>query len=93
MATQKIKFDAGEKRHVRTNVKIISGEDLPFQIRVATWELWDEDENLEDQGDCYIDEHMLDAYISPQKTGTYTLKYIYEVADEIWVDPVRVVVS
>lgn len=93
MATQTIKFDVGEKRHVRTNVKIVTGEDLPFLIRTARWELWDDDGILEDEGECHIDEHELDAYISPQKDGSYTLKYIYEVADEIWIDPVRVVVS
>lgn len=90
---QKVSFDFGEKRHVRTTVKIISGEDLPFLIRTAKWELIDESEIIEDSGECIIDEHELDAYISPQKIGFYTLRFIYEVADEIWVDKIRVVVS
>lgn len=90
---QKVSFDFGEKRHVRTTVKIISGEDLPFLIRTAKWELIDESEIIEDSGECIIDEHELDAYISPQKIGSYTLRFIYEVADEIWVDKIRVVVS
>lgn len=93
MAAQKIRFDIGEKRHVRTTVKIVSGEELPFLIRTARWELWDEEEALEAEGECHIDEHELDAYVNPRKPETYTLKFIYEVADEIWVDPVRVVVS
>ena len=90
---QKVSFDFGEKRHVRTTVKIISGEDLLFLIRTAKWELIDESEIIEDSGECIIDEHELDAYISPQKIGSYTLRFIYEVADEIWVDKIRVVVS
>lgn len=90
---QKVSFDFGKKRHVRTTVKIISGEDLPFLIRTAKWELIDESEIIEDSGECIIDEHELDAYISPQKIGSYTLRFIYEVADEIWVDKIRVVVS
>ncbi len=90
---QKVSFDFGEKRHVRTTVKIISGEDLPFLIRTAKWELIDESEIIEDSGECIIDEHELDAYISPQKIESYTLRFIYEVADEIWVDKIRVVVS
>ena len=40
-----------------------------------------------------IEEHELDAYINPLKIERYTLRYIYEVADEIWVDKLRVVVS
>ena len=90
---QKVSFDFGEKRHVRTTVKIISGEDLPFLIRTAKWELIDESEIIEDSGECIIDEHELDAYISPHKIESYTLRFIYEVADEIWVDKIRVVVS
>ena len=90
---QKVSFDFGEKRHVRTTVKIISGEDLPFLIRTAKWELIDESEIIEDSGECIIDEHELDAYISPQKIESYTLRFIYEVADEVWVDKIRVVVS
>ncbi|MDU7710338.1 MAG: hypothetical protein E7J94_24095 [Clostridium sp.] len=78
---------------MRTTVKIISGEDLPFLIRTAKWELIDESEIIEDSGECIIDEHELDAYISPQKIESYTLRFIYEVADEIWVDKIRVVVS
>ena len=90
---QKVSFDFGEKRHVRTNVKIISGEDLPFLIRTAKWELIDESEVIEDSGECMIEGHELDAYINPLKIESYTLRYIYEVADEIWVDKIRVVVS
>lgn len=90
---QKVSFDFGEKRHVRTTVKIISGENLPFLIRTAKWELIDESGVIEDSGDCIIEEHDLDAYINPLKIESYTLRYIYEVADEIWVDKIRVVVS
>lgn len=93
MAMQKVKFDFGEKRHVRTSVELVTGEDLPFQIRTAKWELIDDSGVVEDSGECMIDEHKLDAYISPQKEETYTLQYTYEVADEIWVDKIRVVVS
>lgn len=93
MAMQRVKFDFGEKRHVRTNVMLESGEEQPFLIRTAKWELTDAEGNIEDQGDCMIDEHELDAYINPLKVETYTLKFTYEVADEIWVDKIRVVVS
>lgn len=90
---ERIDFDFGGKRHVRMTVKITSGEDLPFLIRTAKWELLDGSGVIEDSGDCMIEEHDLDAYINPLKTEFYTLRYIYEVADEIWVDKLRVVVS
>ena len=32
MAIQKVKFDNGEKRHIRTEVYIKEGEELPFKI-------------------------------------------------------------
>lgn len=93
MAMQRVKFDFGEKRHVRTNVMLESGEEYPFKIRNAKWELTDADGIIEDSGECVVDEHELDAYINPLKAETYTLKYTYEVADEIWVDKIKVVVS
>ena len=93
MASQKVKFDIGEQRHVRIDVQVVSGDKLPFLIRAARYELIDPDGNLEESGECAIEDHEIDAYIFPVKTGSYTLKYIYEVADEIWIDPVKVVVS
>lgn len=90
---QKIKFDKGEKRHVRTQVQIKDGEDLPFKILNATYELLDGSGRMEASGNCHIDTHELDVFIAPKGTGDYTLRFIYEVADETWVDPVRVVVS
>ena len=44
---------------------------------------------MEDSGDCRIDEHEIDAIIAPRMIGTYRLKYIYEIADETWVDNVK----
>lgn len=86
-------IDIGEKIHIRANVKAINEEEASFVIRGATYELLDPDGNLEDTGECTIEEHILDALISPQKTGTYVLKFIYEVADEIWIDPIRLRVN
>ncbi|WP_148411110.1 hypothetical protein [Murimonas intestini] len=93
MAIQKVKFDNGEKRHIRTEVYIKEGEELPFKIINATYQLLNPNGRLEASGNCHIDNHELDCIIEPKSTGEYILRFIYEVADETWVDPVRVVVS
>ena len=56
MARQKVEFDFGEKRHVRTSVEVVTGGDLPFLIRTAKWELIDDAGTVEDSGECLIDE-------------------------------------
>lgn len=87
----KVKFDVGEERHVRIEIKSDAGGE--FKIRTAKFELWAEDETLEIEGECVIDDHVIDAYIKPLNEGMYELKYIYLIADETWIEPVRVVVS
>lgn len=82
-------IDLGEKIHIRSIVKPKCEQDIPFTIRSAIYELYDPSGNMEDSGNCVIKMHELDAFISPQKIGSYRLKYIYEIADETWVDNVR----
>lgn len=52
-----------------------------------------EKETVEDQGNCNINEHTLDALIEPQKTGIYCLRFIYKIADETWVDNYKIKVK
>lgn len=85
--------DLGEKIHVRSLIKPKCNQEIPFTIRTARWELYDSGGNIEDFGDCIITDHMIDAFVNPQKIGTYKLKYIYEIADETWVDNVRLKVN
>lgn len=86
-------IDLGEQIHVRSIVKPKCEQDLPFTIREARYELIDPDGNIEDSGDCTITGHEIDAFIGPQNEGKYRLKYIYEIADETWVDNVRLKVG
>ena len=86
---QSIKFDLGEKRHIRTQVKPVGGEEKSFIIRSARWEL-KKSGNIVDSGDCTIIEHELDAVITPPSVDDYTLKLTYEIADEIWVDVIHI---
>lgn len=86
-------IDLGEKIHLRSIVKPKCEQDVPFIIRNARFELIDAKGNLEADGECLIAEHELDALIQPKKIGTYKFKYIYEVADEIWIDVIKLVVN
>lgn len=85
-------IDLGEKIHVRSIVKPKCEQDLPFTIRNARYELIYGTE-VEESGECTINEHEIDAFIHPEKAGTYYLKYIYDIADETWVDKVRIKVG
>lgn len=98
------RIDLGEKIHLRSEVIASCGKDVPFLIRNARFELHflnssryglcgDTESYLEDSGDCIIKDHELDAVIQPKRKGIYEFKYIYEVADEIWVDVIKLVVS
>ncbi len=88
-----LRIDLGEKIHLRSIVKARCEQEIPFLIRAARYELIDAKGQLEDSGDCTIADHELDALIQPKKIGTYKFKYIYEVADEIWIDVIKLVVN
>ncbi len=85
--------DFGEKIHLRCVIRPKCGQDIPFSIRSARWELYNPMGVLEAEGECEINGHELDTLVQPKGTGRYKFKYIYEVADEIWVDPVRLRVN
>lgn len=86
-------IDLGERIHLRSIVKAKCEKDIPFVIRNARYELYDQYGELEDHGECLINGHELDVLIHPQNIGTYKFKYIYEVADEIWIDVLRLKVD
>lgn len=48
---------------------------------------------LEAEGECTVNGHTLDALIQPEISARYRFKYIYQVADETWVDVVRIRVN
>lgn len=87
-----IAWDLGEERHVRASVKSRCGSDVEFVVRNARWELV-KSNSIESQGECSVNHRVLDAIIAPQEAGTYTLRLIYEVADETWVDNIKVRVN
>lgn len=86
-------IDLGEKVHVRSIVKPKCEEKLPFIIKTAKYELIDRHGSVEDSGSCILNENELDVLIAPKESGTYRLKYIYEIADEIWVDNIKLKVN
>lgn len=88
---EKIEIDLGEKIRFKSNVRPVCGVEIPFSISQAEYELIymdpdTEEGKLEDSGELNISDHTLDALISPEKAGTYCLRYTYSIADEIWVD-------
>lgn len=85
--------DLGERIHLRCVVRPKCDQDIPFAIKSARWELYNSAGVLEDEGECEISGHELDAMVQPKGTGRYKFKFIYEVADEIWVDPVKLRVN
>lgn len=85
--------DLGEQFHVKCEVKPKCEQELPFEIKLARYELIDLNSEIEDQGECMINGHVLDAFISPKKEGRYRLKIIYQIADETWVDNIRLKVG
>ena len=60
-----------------------------LSIGGAKREMYDNYGEVEAQGDCKIDGHDIDAFVSPKKVGNYKLKYSYIIMDETWVDTVR----
>ena len=84
-----LKFDFGEERHVKAVIKPVCDTDLPFAIKNARYELV-VDEEVEARGECAVSGRELDVFLSPRERATYKLRLIYEIADEVWVDIVRI---
>ncbi len=86
---QKLKFYLGEERHVRLLIHATNGE--PFTIRDAHYELKCAGQ-VEAEGECTIDGHVIGARICPQKRVCYQLYFTYQVADETLMECVEVAV-
>ena len=84
-----LSFDFGEERHVKTIVKPVCDTELPFEIKNARYELL-AGEEMEAEGECAVSGHELDVFLRPLKKTAYKLRLIYEIADEVWVDIVRI---
>lgn len=87
---QTIRFYAGEDKHVRLMIHATNQE--PFIIRKASWELLCAGV-VEAEGDCVIEDHVLDAKICPEKRTSYQLKITYYVADEKLIEQLEVKVT
>ena len=66
-------------------------ESEKFTIESAEYSLiYMKDKTEESTGVCNIKEHDIEALISPQKRGTYTLDIRYAVLDEILIEHIEV---
>lgn len=87
-----IDWDLGEQRHIKAVVKPKCGAEIEFEIEDARYELVYAG-NVVDSGECLVDAHEIDAYICPESRGNYELRLIYKIADETWVDVVKIKVG
>ncbi len=88
-----LQVDSGEKMHVKVLVKPKCEAGLPFVVSTAKYELIAAGGETEAEGECVVNDHVLDAFVAPQKSGTYQLKFTYEIADETWVDNIKLKVG
>ena len=87
-----VKFELGERKHVRLKVSSCKGDD--FEITSASYELRRQyTDEVEDSGACVIAEHVMDMMIAPQTAGKYWLHITYYIADETLIDVVEVIVD
>lgn len=87
---KEIPVDRGENIHIRCIIKPKCEHYLPFTIKTAKYELLDSSGDVEAEGECTISEHEIDAKVEFKKSGIYYLKFTYCIADETWVDKIRI---
>ena len=83
-------FNFGERRHVMLDVYSCKNEN--FEIQSATYELSDDDKNIEDSGACSVYLNTLDIVVEPKHTGKYMLKITYKILDETLIEPIGITV-
>ncbi len=84
-----LEVDTGEEIHIICTVKTQCGYHVPFTIKEAKWELVGEKGIVIKEGTCEVRDHDIDAFVSLEDSGTFYLKYIYKIADETWVDKIK----
>lgn len=84
-------LDYGERRHVK--IEVYSCKDEFFEIKEGTYVFTKEQETTpEDEGSCNIYNHVMDIVLEPKYRGEYKLLITYNIADEILIEKVKVVV-
>lgn len=85
-----IKMILGEERNLSFLIKSMEDKNAVFNIWEATYELYEGCE-LEDSGQCTIEDHTLTAFISPKKrSNNYFLIITYKIANEVLKDRYRI---
>ena len=74
----------GESRTAVITIHSIKNESAEYSL------IYMKDKAEESTGVCNIKEHDIEALISPQKRGTYTLDIRYAVLDEILIEHIEV---
>lgn len=84
-----LEIDAGEEIHITCTVKPKCGYHVPFAIKEAKYQLINKDGLVIKEGECKVQDHDIDAFVQLPDVGTFWLKYIYKIADETWVDKIK----
>ena len=82
-----------ESNAIAAGVQSLLRENLVYNFNKYTDQMCIRDRVLEAEGECTVNGHALDALIQPKMTARYRFKYIYQVADETWVDVIRLRVN
>ncbi len=88
-----LQVDKGEIIHIKSEVEPVCEQEIPFTIEDARWALKTSDEAVLSEGECEITDHQLDALVSFPDNGTFYLWFIYNIADETWVDKAKIKVG
>lgn len=84
-------FDYGESKHIR--LLVVSRKKEDFEISGASYVLMkDGANNPEDSGNVMIEDHVLDALITPMQRGRYKLIVTYHIANETFAEEVHIAV-
>lgn len=87
-----LEFDVGEKKYVSAIIRTNNIKDVII-INEAKWELYDNPNNLIENGDCLVSEDEVSALIETNKKGNYILKFIVSIGPERIVEKIAVRVS
>lgn len=84
-------FILGEKKEVK--IKITSINNDPFTIRNPVYKLINENDEIETNGTCEVNESEVGVLIQPKEIGSYTLDFTYEIANEVLKSKVSITVG
>lgn len=87
-----LEFDVGEKKYVTAIIRTRNENDI-IVINEAKWELYDNPNNLIENGNCLVSGDEVSALIETLKKGNYILKFIVTIGPETVIEKIALRVS